>query len=197
MNGGVMTGYAMRVRQLDAETIAEYNIGLDLGEHDPRSCVAIFGEDLGECLAAVVDLGDEDNGPHLVWSDADGTGKPIADLPSNKDGNAGLAFAQATSLILKALFPHLSEDAPDPRRGIHHAHDAICLGANELNEVCCQFLDGDALRGADRWVVTFSDGHTINTFTSNADDAIALAQATGYAGDKPTAFKDPQVDPYA
>lgn len=113
INGGVMTGYAMRVRQLDAETIAEYNIGLDLGEHDPRDCVAIFGEDLAECLAAVVDLGDEENGPRLVWSDADGTGKPIADLPSSKDGTAGLKFAESISVVLKALFPHLNEE-PQP-----------------------------------------------------------------------------------
>lgn len=96
---GILFGYGMRIAQLDADTIAEYK--LDLGRHDPADCVAVFGSDMAECLACVVDIRDGANEyPVLVWADrSDAEGVPLfADHGE---------FAEALHDVLVAVMPHL------------------------------------------------------------------------------------------
>lgn len=95
----ILTGYALRIRQLTEEDRAYYDV--DLGKFSLSSCVAVFGEDMAECLAAVVYVPRSDGArPRLVWSDADGFGKPIAN---------GQAFADAIKLVLFKTMPHLQD----------------------------------------------------------------------------------------
>lgn len=88
----VMLGYACRIRRLTPEDVRMFKV--DLGDAPLSHCVAVWGEDLGECLAAVVDM----RSMRLVWSDADGEGTPIADS----------AFGAAVRVVLLSIFPHLS-----------------------------------------------------------------------------------------
>ena len=74
-----------------------------------------------------------------------------------------------------------------------HIHSPECLGANELDELCCRYVDGDALKASDRWVVTCHDDTILNVFTNTLRDAFALARADGRV--PVAAVPDPQAWP--
>jgi hypothetical protein len=108
---GIMSGYQCHIRQLTQKEADLYKV--DLTGVPIEECVAVYGEDLGECLAAVVHLRKDADMP-LVWTmgsdavmarshldvdDPKGTGKP---LPNE------FAFADAVATVLVSLFPHIT-----------------------------------------------------------------------------------------
>jgi hypothetical protein len=88
----LMFGHSMNVRALTEDDIKTYDVTMDT---DPSQCVAVFASDLGECLAAVVNVTDG----HVVWSDADGEGNEIEQAET---------FGHALTVVLLSIFPHLS-----------------------------------------------------------------------------------------
>lgn len=71
----VISGHAINMRALRQEEIDQYSLE-DIPAELLPACVAVYGEDLAECLAAVVYIGPE---PRTLYSDADGEGTPVED----------------------------------------------------------------------------------------------------------------------
>lgn len=86
-----MVGYGVKIRALRQDDVDRWSI--DLAGHPLNECIAVDGEDLGACLAAVV----HPAGPTLLWSDADGAGAPIPN-PST--------FAAALLTVVRAVHAH-------------------------------------------------------------------------------------------
>lgn len=96
MPDNIMSGYSMHVRELTDKDRAYY--GVELPDGVPlHECIGVYGEDMGECLAAVIHLVPNTDHP-LVWSDADGKGTPIAE---------GQKFADCLAFALVNIMPHL------------------------------------------------------------------------------------------
>lgn len=96
----LMFGYAVHIRRLKQEDLERWpDVESALGEYDipATECVTVIGEDLGECLAAVVHLNRASDHP-LVWSDSDGKGTPI---------KVERAFAEAIAVVLYSIIPDL------------------------------------------------------------------------------------------
>jgi hypothetical protein len=70
---GVISGYGVHINTLTDEDVRVHKLGNALAGIPAHECVAVHGEDLGRCLAAVVHF----STGRLLWSDADGNGTPI------------------------------------------------------------------------------------------------------------------------
>lgn len=96
---GVHEGYRTIIRQLRPEDVADFQLGDALGDVPWQECVAVLGEDLGVCLAAVVHA-KKDSPKPLLWSDSDGKGTPI---PSPEP------FADAVMVVSLGIHPVLHD----------------------------------------------------------------------------------------
>ena len=87
------SGNALHIRGLTQATVDTFNVRLKGAQLE--NCIEIYGEDMGECLAAVVELPTQ----RLIWSDEDAAGTEIANPR---------AFVGAVVAVLDTLFPHLN-----------------------------------------------------------------------------------------
>lgn len=95
---GARVNVSVSIRPLAPADIARWQLGpvlADAGVTDRDLVAAVHVEDLGECLAAVVLLGEQ---PRVLWSDADGSGSPVV-FPDR--------LASAIDDILRAVVPEL------------------------------------------------------------------------------------------
>lgn len=100
----VMFGYTLCIRGLTDEDIRVY--GVQLGDANRESCVAIEPADLGPCLGAVVDL---DSGS-VIWSDTDGKGTPLTNMDPRSTPFTAETFAKAVQVVLISMFEHLRSE---------------------------------------------------------------------------------------
>jgi hypothetical protein len=100
---GIMSGYSMHIRQLKPSDVSLWKI--ELGEAKIEDCVAVEGEDLGRCLAAVVHLPKTEYGlaAATIWTDE----TPIDGEPLFAASKVNFAYSIIT--MLKGMFPHLRQ----------------------------------------------------------------------------------------
>ena len=97
-----ISGYGVRIRSLRKDDVDRWSI--DLQGHDMANCIAIDGEDLGHCLAAVIAVA---NKPVLLWSDNAqgdfGKASPMFD----PDGIEAQVFCRSVIVVTNAVHPYL------------------------------------------------------------------------------------------